>query len=136
MEPSQHNRGAMRLASRDINDLPHEVWPLDIAILKALPNEDQMLGGYHYVGRRVKDIADELDDGSGIVTSSQVNSRMRVLRANALAVMRPASGGKVWQRTYKGVELLVQRGELPPLTEIPAAEQVGHAPGDDTGTPS
>lgn len=92
-----------RTASPDSEELIHEVWPLDIAILRTLPNDDQMLGGVHYVGRRIADVAAELGEH---VTSSQVNSRMRVCRMNGLVVARPASGGRVWQRTQKAVNLI------------------------------
>src|SRR4051794_35545167 len=99
-----------RMASpHDIDDVPHEVWPLDIATLKLLPHEDQMLGGVHYMGRRVRDLADELGEH---VTSSQLNSRSRIMKANGFAVDRPATNGRVWQRTTKAEVWLVRNGHL------------------------
>lgn len=99
-----------RMASpTDFADVPHEVWPLDIAILKMLPHEAQMLGGVHYMGKQVKAISDALGEH---VTSAQVNSRMRMVKANGFGLDRPATGGRVWQRTTKGEVWLVQNGHL------------------------
>lgn len=113
MEPSNPKSHpgprAARQATSAVDDLPHEIWPLDYLILKALPNENEMLGGVHYVGRRARDLSDQFGEH---VTVPQINTRLRICKLNALVIDRPASGGRVWQRTHKGVELLRQRGDL------------------------
>lgn len=76
-----------------------EPWPLDLAVLPLLPDEGSMLGGIHHMGRRVKDLAEQLGEHA---TSAQIQARLRVLKMNGHVIDRPATGGRVWQATPSG----------------------------------
>ncbi len=107
----ERSAGSEKLPRVVLEELPQTVVPLDYAILALLPEEGSMLGKYHQMGRTAKDMVESLDDE--YVTSSTVNSRLRVLRMNKLAVHVPGSantggGRKVWQRTPLGKALVMQ----------------------------
>lgn len=82
---------------------PYEPWPMDLAVLPLLPPEGAMLGGIHHEGRRVKDLAAQLGEHA---TSAQVQSRLRLMKVHGYVVDKPATGGRVWQRTEAGARLL------------------------------
>lgn len=96
-------------------DLKHEVTPLDLAILPLLPVEGSMLGKYHPMGRRVKDIVTELDDS--YTTVHKVQSRCRVMTLNGLVVSLKGGADRIWQRTSKGSELLREHGLLDEVSD-------------------
>ena len=91
-------------------DLKHEVTPLDLAILPLLPQEGSMLGKYHPMGRRAKDIVTELDDE--FTNVHKVQSRLRVCKMNGLVIDVKGGADRIWQRTSKGDDLLRERGLL------------------------
>lgn len=83
--------------------------PLDIEILKRLPDEGAMVG-YHHLARSVKSLVEEMEDGG--VTGALLNGRLRAMALVGYVVARPiaASGGAMgWQRTAAGKTTLTEK---------------------------
>ena len=91
-------------------ELKNEVWPLDEALLRILPEEGSKLG-FHNLGKTVANLREELnaalpDDSpeEAFLTPEQISSRLRSAKVNGLATDVPGGKGgtRLWQRTAKG----------------------------------
>lgn len=85
-------------------------WPLDIRCLELLPDEG-LIGGVHHAGRRVVALVDDINDEAGqkLVSSGQVQGRLRTMKLVGLVKNFPATGGSVWARTVAGKRFLVKQ---------------------------
>jgi hypothetical protein len=85
--------------------------PLDLIILKALPDEGTLFAGLYPLGETSANIAKAKLDGN--VTSATVASRLKELQKQGLTVPKTALGsstkGAVWQRTPAAVKLLASK---------------------------
>jgi hypothetical protein len=79
--------------------------PIDIAILKTLPDEGSMKGQYLWDAREAKTLAVELGEG---ITSYMVMGRLTLMRGHKLVIDVPMVGRRSlgWQRTAEALRLL------------------------------
>lgn len=89
-----------------------ELIDLDYAILRLLPDEGTKLG-FSPLAKQAKAIVTELNDQLDTralhVRSSQVNGRLRALKAAGhvvTCVVQPVNRGSGWQRTERGRALV------------------------------
>jgi hypothetical protein len=79
--------------------------PLDIAILKVLPEEGAKKGKYLWLAKGTKDILKELGAEGGL-TSDMISGRLRLMRAHGhtvdVTLIGRGSSHRGWQRTETG----------------------------------
>lgn len=86
-----------------------EAWPLDFVILEKIP-EKGMIGGVHWRGRQVKDLAEEVkDDVGSTVSTGSLASRLRAMKVAGFVQDFPASEGRIWARLEAGTSFLRQK---------------------------
>lgn len=100
----------------------YEPLPLDFEILSFLP-EKGLIGGIHWKGRRVRDVAEEVNEGvrktmltegeqeppSDIfVKSTTIQSRLRAMQVAGLVKGFPGTGQgeRIWAKLPKAAELI------------------------------
>lgn len=93
----------------------YEPMPLDFLILEVMP-EQGMIGGVHWKGKRVADIASEINErsnGSGVKTKgTMIDGRMRSLKHFGYTkdfASYGTGGTRIWARTPEGTKLLANK---------------------------
>jgi hypothetical protein len=89
--------------------------PLDIAILKILPDENAKIGKYLWDAKRSLEIVKTL--GPEGLNSDIITGRLRQMRGYGLVIDMPVvgskGGGRGWQRTEAGKRMTNSMTELP-----------------------
>lgn len=96
-----------RVKGTFVGDAPFEPMPLDVAILKMLPEHGSKVGKYLWDAKRANTITKELDSEG--LTVDMISGRLRLMRGYALCTEVPLLGGtskgKGWQRTEAGATM-------------------------------
>ena len=94
--------------------MEYEPYPLDVAILRLLPEEGSKLG-YHHIAATAKALKSVLFARDPTVTSAAINGRLRTLKAVGLVMsvrVLPAGGGAGWQVTQRGRDVALDNLHL------------------------
>lgn len=99
--------GGRKLSAMTEAEVEASLTDLDLAIMERLPLEGSRLG-YHTLAKQVRRLKTELNEGmpeNVLVTSAQLNGRLRSLQAMGLVarcIVQPANSGSGWQITLRG----------------------------------